>query len=404
MTEIILGILLFIAVICIIVIRKKLSEINNSLEEANLKLSTDAKARTKFLANVNYEIRTPLNAIVGFSSIIANSKNDDNDYSEIIKASNEQLINTINNIIDLSDIESGFTKITLEEINLHDVFMNISEQYKGLMHSNILFECNGSCKACNIRSNEKRISQILDIFINNAVRFTNEGKISVGYNSDENDDIKLFVSDTGRGMSAEKQKELQNIFNSLSPDELVGGVELSLANAIARKLGCSIGFTSNDGIGSTFWLKIPASKKIQSGEKKASTSSSDRLKIINDDENSNSSPLRLLVAEDIDSNYRLVEILLKGHIVERAENGLIALEKARLNEYDMILMDLRMPEMDGVEATRQIRRFDQEIPIIAITANAFDTDRDMAMKAGCDVFLTKPLSRKQLRPYIPLFE
>lgn len=212
----------------------------------------------------------------------------------------------------------------------------------------------------------------------------------------ENGGIKIYVKDTGIGIAEDKQEMVFERFAKLNDFAQGTGLGLPISKAIAEACGGKIGFTSKEGEGSFFWAWFPCEAKItyianeSPNENPANESKTTELK------KRRSKKINILIAEDNDSNYMLIQAILKNYNLTRASNGAEAIELARKNSYNLILMDVRMPVMDGLKATRQIREFDPFTYIIALTANAFDADRLAAKEAGCNAFLTKPLKKREL--------
>lgn len=216
--------------------------------------------------------------------------------------------------------------------------------------------------------------------------------------------IKLYVEDTGCGIPQDKHDKLFQRFAKLDDFTQGTGLGLAICKAIIDAHGGKIGVESEVGKGSTFWAWFPCEAEVEEFDKEAGESKGDDI-VVTPDQNKNSRAdipkdgvrkKSVLVAEDIDSNYLLVKAILTNFDLTRACTGEEAVKLASTYRYDAILMDIKMPVMNGVEATRRIREFDKITPIIAVTANAFDSDRVEAMEAGCSAFVTKPLKKKEL--------
>lgn len=223
----------------------------------------------------------------------------------------------------------------------------------------------------------------------------------MGY-SIENGGIRVYVEDSGVGIPFELQNRVFGRFQKLNEFAQGTGLGLAISRAIIEGAGGEVGFTSTPGVGSTFWAWVPCEISLQEDvapktvsqatdpHKTASAKQPISLKGINEKE------LQILIAEDNDSNYSLVKHILKEYQITRVVNGVEAVGKVRDEKFDIVLMDMKMPIMGGLEATRKIRELNPLIPIIALTANAFDADRASAMEAGCNAFLTKPLKKEEL--------
>ena len=243
---------------------------------------------------------------------------------------------------------------------------------------------------CWIYLDSNRLKQVWMNYLTNAVKCTRSGHIDMGY-SVEKDGIRFYVEDTGSGIPQELQERVFGRFQKLNEFAQGTGLGLAISKAIIEAAGGEVGFSSEPGVGSTFWAWVPC--EIQTPEE---TPAPDRSGPQSATGGSDSGKIRILVAEDNDSNYSLVRHILKDYDLIRAENGVEAVERIRNERFSFVLMDLKMPVMDGLEATRRIREFNTQIPIIALTANAFDSDRAGASDAGCNAFLAKPVKKSQL--------
>ena len=233
-----------------------------------------------------------------------------------------------------------------------------------------------------------RMAQIINNFITNSNKYTNEGFIKFGYVC-ENGGVRIFVEDSGIGIPDEKKDRVFSRFEKLDSFAQGTGLGLSICKSIAEAAGGKVGFESEVDRGSKFWAWIPM--KIMQG--------SAPTEVHDETENVVAVGRRcadILVVEDNDSNYFLVETMLSDQNLERARNGKEAVEMAKKHKYAIIFMDVRMPVMDGLEATRNIRKFDDKTPIVALTANSFDSDREAALEAGCTAYLAKPVRQKDL--------
>jgi len=209
----------------------------------------------------------------------------------------------------------------------------------------------------------------------------------------ENGGFRFYVEDTGCGIPKKLHSQVFGRFQKLNEFTQGTGLGLAISKAIIEAAGGEIGFTSEPGVGSTFWGWVPCEISVSGGSSTLDLSS---LPPCDKSGEFETRRKKILVAEDNDSNYALLLHMLKDYDLMRAENGVEAVDAVRNGNFDFVLMDLKMPIMGGLEATRKIREFDTEIPIIALTANAFDSDRVSAMEAGCNAFLTKPVKKKQL--------
>lgn len=365
------------------------AEMVEELKRAKVKAEESDKLKSAFLANMSHEIRTPLNAIVGFSELLTTT--DDpvkkSTYSQYVSSNSELLLGLINDILDVSKFEAGYVNFKYEQFSISDLFQEIYDTYQKKIKSDVLFVCDIKNDNCIVEFDKNRMTQIINNFITNSNKYTREGYIKFGYVC-ENGGVRIFVEDSGIGIPDDKKDRVFSRFEKLDSFAQGTGLGLSICKSIAEAAGGNVGFESEVDRGSKFWAWIPM--KVTHGDTSAVDSESDS------DVATAQQGVNILVVEDNDSNYFLVETMLSEHSLERARNGQEAVDMAKQNKYDIIFMDVRMPVMDGLEATRQIRKFDDKIPIVALTANSFDSDREAALEAGCSAYLAKPVRQKDL--------
>ncbi len=373
----------------------KWEKMAQELKDLKEKAELSDRLKSAFLANMSHEIRTPLNAIVGFSELMINcdDSSEKEEYMEIIQSNNELLLRLINDILDLSKIESGILERKPEKFNMSKV---CSELYTMIQpkvtNPNVKFCMDESGPECLIFLDRNRLKQVWMNYLTNAVKCTQSGYIKMGY-SIEGKGIRFYVEDSGVGIPVELQDRVFGRFQKLNEFAQGTGLGLAISRAIIEGAGGKVGFISQPGKGSTFWAWVPC--EIEMPEKVSSVDSQplDQPSVLNE---ISKEDLKILIAEDNDSNYLLVRHILKDYNLTRALDGADAVWKARNESFDLILMDMKMPVMGGLEATRRIREFNAKVPIIALTANAFDSDKGSAIEAGCNAFLAKPLSKKQI--------
>lgn len=369
--------------------------IQEELEDAKRRAELANKLKSAFLANMSHEIRTPLNAIVGFSDLMmeATSKEDQNEFRQIIALNNELLLKLIEDILDLSKIESGAIDFHRTKFDLVSYFSEISESMRiRIKNPEVNFVSVNIYDRCIVSLDKNRLMQIITNFVSNSIKYTQKGEIEMGYQYVEGG-IRFYVKDTGIGIEEEKKSVVFNRFEKADSFVQGIGLGLSICKAIAEATGGEIGFESTYGEGSTFWYI--ARTEIEEGlddndilvDNKSNYIPSKSLDRMN---------LKVLVAEDNMSNYMLIEYILKGFNITHVQNGKDAVEMLRTNEMDIVLMDINMPIMNGLDAISSIREFNQEIPIIAISANAFKSDINEAIHAGCNAFITKPIRQAEL--------
>ena len=375
----------------------ELKETEHELIWARDKAEESGRLKSAFLANMSHEIRTPLNAIVGFSELLMSTDSMDEklEFMNIVKENNELLLQLISDILDISKIEAGTFDFVMGQVNVNSLCEEIvrSLQMKVSPNVRLVFE-KSSCDPVVI-GDKNRINQVITNFVNNAVKFTKEGYIRVGYEVRKKE-IEFYVSDTGVGIDRDKQISIFDRFIKLNKFVHGTGLGLSICKSLVEQMGGKIGVESELGKGSRFWFTYPLNEPVADNKlERTEDSSQDDISYATGDK-----PL-ILVAEDTDSNFLLIStILKKAYRLVRAVNGIEAVDLAGQYRPDLILMDIRMPRMDGMEATRILREKGVEIPIIAVTAFAFDQDRNKILEAGCDDYIAKPISSVVLKDKI----
>ena len=373
----------------------KWEKMAQELKDLKEKAELSDRLKSAFLANMSHEIRTPLNAIVGFSELMINcdDSSEKEEYMEIIQSNNELLLRLINDILDLSKIESGILERKPEKFNMSKV---CSELYTMIQpkvtNPDVEFRLDESGPECLIFLDRNRLKQVWMNYLTNAVKCTQSGYIKMGY-SIEGKGIRFYVEDSGVGIPVDLQDRVFGRFQKLNEFAQGTGLGLAISRAIIEGAGGKVGFISQPGKGSTFWAWVPCEIEIQEKIPSVDAQPLDQPSVLNE---ISKEDLKILIAEDNDSNYLLVRHILKDYNLTRALDGADAVWKARNESFDLIFMDMKMPVMEGLEATRRIREFNAKVPIIALTANAFDSDKGSAIEAGCNAFLAKPLSKKQL--------
>lgn len=370
------------------------------LIETRKKAEESDKLKSAFLANVSHEIRTPLNAIIGFSEIIANTENDEekNYYLDIIKTNNSLLLNLINDILDLSKIESGRIDFNYSQVNVTELCHELCDIHQLRAHSGVTVQfSNPSSQLLFLYTDRNRLLQIFSNLINNAIKNTVSGSITLDYLIC-GDHVKFSVEDTGKGMPKDKHHLIFNRFEKLDANAQGFGLGLPICKSILEKMGGIIFFESEPGTGTKFTFTLPYQNQVPE-EQTGKTTDTPATPCVH--HYTGKKEITILVAEDIDGNYQLLQAILgkKYHLI-RAENGLQAITLFTENQPDIILMDMKMPELDGIEATKIIREYSPEIPIIALTAFAYDSDKEIALAAGCNDFVTKPVDSKTLKTLI----
>ncbi len=374
------------------------------LEKERNRAEQSDKLKSAFLANMSHEIRTPLNAIVGFSDLlmVTEDQEEKEDFIQIINANNELLLKLINDILDLSKIEAGSVELKYEDFDLAVCFNELAaSMHRRVVNPQVRLVPMNPYETCTVRLDKNRLAQILTNFVTNAIKYTSEGMIEMGYEK-VGGSIRLYVRDTGIGIPEDKKDKVFHRFEKLDEFAQGTGLGLSICKAIVEACRGEIGFESEFDKGSLFWAILPCQFESVNSEPTSSRRNNEKdangdKENIPDSEVAKKAPKRVLVVEDIQSNFFLVSSILKNKCqLLHAPNGLEAVEIVRTQPVDLVLMDMKMPVMDGRIATSEIRKFNTEIPIIALTAHAFDADRVAALKAGCDDYLVKPINGAKL--------
>ena len=347
------------------------------------------KMKNAFIANMSHEIRTPLNAIVGFSRLITETDNasEQQEYLTIINNNSDLLLQLINDILDFAKIESGTLNYNLSWVDLKDVCQEVYISQSLKMTSDVALLYNGDMlPSARLRTDTQRIEQVLLNLLSNAIKCTNQGFVSLSYEV-EGDFVRVSVTDTGIGIDNEKQASVFERFVKLDDFRQGTGLGLSICKMIIEKLGGEIGLRSELGKGSTFWFTLPLAVPEESEKKEAGNEIP--MEIIPD---ALPGQYTILIAEDVLENYLLLQAVLKQHYrLIYAENGQIAVQKFKDYKPDIILMDIKMPVMDGYAATCKIRELSSDVPILALSAFAFDEEKEKAKCCRFNDYLVKPV-------------
>jgi len=386
---------------------KELKQMNESLRISTAReceLANQAKranaTKSEFLANMSHEIRTPLNSIIGFTEILLREDlcKQHKEYLGTIHNSSRHLLQLINDILDLSKIEAGKIALEIGKCSLADLIARI----ESMMHSfaaekEIDFAINEKSRLpANILTDSARLSQCLINLVNNAIKFTKQGHVYVNISMEDHNGkwfIRFEVEDTGIGISSEYQQKMFESFSqedgSTSREYGGTGLGLAITRKFAELFGGTITLTSKKDKGSVFAFVIPANIDMADQPLLDRHSASHEANINKQVCFSG----HILVAEDVKSNQMLMKILLEkmGLKTAFADNGAEAVDKAKGQSFDLIFMDIHMPQMDGYEATRTLRNNGIKTPIVALTANAMEGDEKKCLDAGCDAYLPKPI-------------
>lgn len=373
------------------------------LEIAKNKAEESDKLKSAFLMNLSHEIRTPMNAVIGFSELLSNQGLSDEErkkYTKVIQQSGKNLIEIIDDLVEMSKIDSQLIKPNLQPFDLDELVQQIFTSYEKLYSNDKvefkLVKPQHSLKI-DIISDKTKLGEVITNLLNNAYKFTNEGFVILEYAIDEiNSTINFSVKDSGIGIPKAFQENIFKRFSKINSNGISAneglGLGLAISKAYVDMLSGKISFTSQEGVGSNFFVTIPLNFAQENNS----------IEIID-------SPLKvpinlgnekiILVAEDDNINFLLIENILKAYDfnIIRAVDGLEAVDYCKTNpEIDLILMDIKMPNLDGYSAFTEIRKFNKEIPIVAQTSYSFDEELNKIKKLGFNDFISKPIDKMKL--------
>ncbi|MHC1774578.1 MAG: response regulator [Lentimicrobium sp.] len=380
------------AVLFFTILRKHLLK----LRKAEKRAVESDQLKTAFLQNVSHELRTPMNGIVGFASLLDDNELPDEqkkEYIQMITLSSNRLLNLVNQILDISLIETGSSLVLKQPVCLNKVINEIQENWSPQIRKEVVFSFTSCLKSPGdcIYTDEYKLKQILNNLIGNAVKYTNTGHIYAGC-SIKGNDLEFYIEDSGPGILPEDQPDIFKPFRKSEPESnrfYDGvGVGLAICKGNLDLLNGKIHLHSEPGTGSVFRFSIPYEPVRQNETPFEPTNKMPSLE-----------GLVVLVVEDETINFSYIEELLEdtGITIHHAPNGQVAVELCHnKNQFDLVLMDIRMPVMNGYEATRLIKALRPELPVIAQTAYIASEERHKAIEAGFDAFISKPFLKEEL--------
>ena len=384
-------------------LQNRLKKESLDLLEAKLKSEESDRLKSAFLANMSHEIRTPMNGILGFSSLLKEPNltgQEQQKYIGIIEKAGARMLNIINNIVDISKIESGIMKVILKAININDQMEYIHTFFKPEAESKklqLVLKKSLSAKEAIVTTDSEKLYAILINLVKNAIKYTDKGSIEFGYDFTEIQNstfLQFFVNDTGMGIPKDRQEAIFERFIQADITDIQArqgaGLGLSISKAYVEMLGGKIWLESEEGKGSTFYFSIPYDETLKKEIPCENIGISD---------GSINLGLKILIAEDDETSSQLLSIHMNkyGKEIIIVSNGTETVEACRLYpDIDLILLDIQMPELNGYEACRQIREFNKDVIIIAHTALGLLGDREKALDVGCTDYISKPVNKDEL--------
>ena len=368
--------------------RKKMEE---DLIMAKEKAEESNRLKSAFLANMSHEIRTPLNAIVGFSSILADTEEQEEkeEYINIIENNNTLLLQLVGDILDLSKIEAGTLEFIYSDLDLNALFkeMEASAQLRQ-KNAAVPIHYMPEMPDCSVSIEKNRLTQVVTNMLNNAMKFTPDGSITFGYHLKDTDFLYFYVTDTGCGIADDKKDSVFGRFVKLDSFAQGTGLGLSICQSIVEHMGGEIGVDSELGKGSTFWFTLPYRPVALKSVKEQKEHRMQKVE----------NKLTVLIAEDNSSNFQLFESILKNQYnILHAWDGEEAVELFKKYNPHLILMDINMPKKSGYEATQMIREISPTVPIMAVTAYVYAEDEQRILNSGFDAYTSKPINAQKLQ-------
>ncbi len=381
-------------------LERTVEERTKELLKAKEQAEESDRLKSAFLANMSHEIRTPMNGILGFAELLKEpglTGKEQQDYIRIIEKSGVRMLNIINDIVDISKIEAGLMKLEIQESNVNEQILDIYTFFKPEVETKgmiLSFNTPLPKEDAILKTDREKVYAILTNLVKNSIKYSNTGTIEIGYNK-RNGDLEFYVKDTGIGIPDDRQDAIfERFIQADIPDEWAqqgAGLGLSITKAYVEMLGGKIRVASQVGVGSTFYFTLPYNAVLTKETVVNQVVPSENTELVG--------KLKILIAEDDEVSEMLIGNTLKtiGKEIIIARTGVEAVEACKKNPYlDLVMMDIRMPDMGGYDATRQIRMFNKEVVIIAQTAHGLYGDREKAIEAGCNDYIAKPINKTEL--------
>jgi signal transduction histidine kinase/CheY-like chemotaxis protein len=381
--------------------KEKLKETNKELQKSKVKAEESDQLKSAFLANMSHEIRTPMNGIMGFAELLKEgnlSREERMDYIEIIEKSGTRLLNIINDIVDISKIEAGQMNVVLSETNIDEqleyieTFFKPETQDKGIL---LVIKKTLEDDETIIRTDREKLYAVLINLVKNAIKYTLKGIIEFGYEKKDNY-IQFFVKDTGIGISKDRHQAIFERFIQADFNDKMArqgaGLGLSIAKAYVELLGGKIWVESEQEKGSIFYFTIPCMMKLE-------VNSFIEVNGAANQEECQVEKLKILIAEDDKISRILIIKVLSSFSKEIliAKTGIEAVQICQKNpDIDLVFIDMQMPQMNGYQATKKIRKFNKNVIILAQTAFALEGDKEKTIEAGCNGYISKPIKKEEL--------
>ncbi len=391
--------------------RRLLRREHEDLTLAKRKAEESDHLKTAFLSNMSHEIRTPMNAILGFSNLLSHpdiSLAEKDEFINLIRINGKNLLTLVEDIIDISKIDSGQLQIKNAPCKLHEMLTQVYDSFqddikrRGLFNLKLYLKEGISDENIRILSDEHRLQQILINLVGNAVKFTERGFVEFGYTQEDDQFLRFYVKDTGIGLPKGKESEIFERFSKFNSDKerLYGGtgIGLSIAKHLVTLMGGEIWVESEPLVGTTFYFTLPYHRLTS--PMKELEDKKDQVREFNWEGKT------FLVAEDEEDNFRYIEVALalSNASLIWARDGQEAVDVfKRVAGIDLVLMDIKMPTMDGYTATREIKNLSQKVPVIAQTAYAMSEEKEKSREAGCDDYIAKPIGYDDLLSTINRF-